>query len=453
MLKTILETINSVVWGVPTLLLFVGSGFWFSVRLRWLQLRKLPEAFRAIRADLKRSGSGPDGQNLSTSAALLASLGAVMGPGNLIGVSSAILIGGAGAVFWMWVSALLGMAVRYVESALSVRYRKTYNGKNIGGPMYVMRSFGLRRSAVLFSVAGVFVSLTMANALPAGALGSSLSEQYGIPTHLTGVVLCIFTCITIFGGGKRISKVSAVLVPVVCIFFAGASLLVVVSHPSELAAAVSAVFRGAFSLRSGLGGLLGTTVRYGLARGIYSNEAGMGTEPIMAAATGESDPHRQGLISMTGPFLDTVVFCSFTAVVVLMAGDIPGATAASLASLAFAKFLPGCGGFIVDATMTLLVLATLASWAFYGERCIAYVCRKNIAKVLYRVAYALMPLVCAGASLGIIFTLTDIATALMALPNLFVCIRYASEVCRLEKETSHMSFGVDSAGKIAYNIH
>ncbi len=433
MLKTILEAINSVVWGVPTLLFFVGCGLWFSTRFHWLQIRKLPQAFRAIYGDLKHRNSDTDDKNFSTASALLASLGAVMGPGNLIGVSSAILIGGAGAVFWMWVSAVLGMAARYIESALSVLHRVTICGKNVGGPMYVMRDLGLRRTAIVFSVAGVFVSLTMANALPSGALGSSLSEQYGIPTYLTGLALSIFTCITIVGGGRRIAKVSAVLVPAVCVFFAAASLFVMFSHPSALADALSSIFRGAFSLSAGLGGLFGSTIRYGLARGIYSNEAGMGTEPIMAAATGESDPHRQGLISMTGPFLDTIVFCSFTAIVVLMAGEIPEATAASLVPLAFAKFLPGCGGFIVDATMILLVLATLASWAFYGERCLAYVCQKRSALVYYRTAYALIPLMCAGAHLGIIFTLTDITTALMALPNLIVCVRYAGEIRQIGK--------------------
>lgn len=273
----------------------------------------------------------------------------------------------------------------------------------------------------------------MANALPSGALGSSLEEQYGLPTYLTGAVLSIFAYITIIGGGRRIAKISAILVPAVCVFFAAASLFVMISHPSALADALSAIFHGAFSIRAGLGGLLGSTIRYGLARGIYSNEAGMGTEPIMAAATGESDPHRQGLISMTGPFLDTVVFCSFTAIVVLMAGEIPGATAASLVSLAFAKFLPGCGGFIVDATMVLLVLATLASWAFYGERCLAYVCQKRSALFFYRIAYVLIPLVCAGTNLGILFTLTDITTALMALPNLIVCIRHVGEICQIGK--------------------
>ena len=434
MLRVVLEQINTVVWGIPTLLFFVGSGFWFSCKFRWVQIRCLPCAFRAIVSDLKHSNDGE--QNFSTRAALLASLGAVMGPGNLIGVASAILVGGAGAVFWMWISAVLGMAARYAESTLAVLHRKTCGNRHVGGPMYVMRDHGLRRTAAVFAAAGVLVSLTMANALPSGALGNALRENYGIAPHLTGLCLCAFTCVTIFGGGKRIAKVSGVLVPAVCLFFIGVSLWIICTHPSALLDAIVSIFRGAFSRKAGLGGLLGTAVRYGLARGIYSNEAGMGTEPILAAATGEPSAHRQGLISMTGPFLDTIVFCSFTAMIVLMAGETHDVGAAALVSQAFAKFLPGCGTFIVDATMALLVLATLASWAFYGEQCLAYFSPKRYPKIIYRGVYALLPLFCAGADLAIVFVLTDLLNAAMAIPNLLVCIRYSREIHQGEKTGS-----------------
>ena len=438
MITAVLEKINSVVWGLPTLFLFVGSGIFFSVRLRWVQFAKLPAAFGAIKADLKRGNSSDGQKGLSTTAALAAALGAVMGPGNIIGVSSAILIGGAGAVFWMWVSALLGMAARYAESVLSVLHRRTgKDGQPYGGPMYVMRDRGYVKTAAVFAAAGVLISFTMANALPSGALGSALQESYGIPPLLTGGVLCAFALVTVFGGGKRIAKVSGFLVPVMCIFFIGASIFIMACYPQQLWGAVTQIFKGAFSLKAGLGGLIGGAVRYGMARGIYSNEAGMGTEPILAAATAEPNAHRQGLISMTGPFLDTVVFCSFTAIVVLMAGYGPADSAASLVSDAFAHFLPGCGAFIVNATMTMLVLATLASWAFYGEKCLAYFTDSVVLRRMYRIAYAALPMLCAGANLGIIFVITDISTAFMAIPNIVVCILLISEV-KKENEKSFL---------------
>ena len=437
MITAVLEKINSIVWGLPTLFLFVGSGLFFTIRLRWIQFARLPAAFGAIRADLKKGEQQEHKNGLSTTGALAAALGAVMGPGNIIGVSSAILIGGAGAIFWMWVSALLGMAARYVESVLSVLHRRSGKDGHYGGPMYVMRDHGYVRTAAVFAAAGVLISLTMANALPAGALGSALQESYAIPPLLTGAVLCVFALATVFGGGRRIAKVSGFLVPVVSIFFIGASVFIMACYPQRLLDAVAQIFKGAFSLEAGLGGLIGGAIRYGMARGIYSNEAGMGTEPILAAATSEPNAHRQGLISMTGPFLDTVVFCSFTALVVLMAGYQPSDSAASLVADAFAHFLPGCGTFIVNATMTMLVLATLASWAFYGESCLAYFSNSPALRRLYRVFYAFLPLFCAGANLRVIFVITDLSTALMAIPNIIVCILLISEVKR-ENEKSFL---------------
>lgn len=437
MVITILETLNRIAWGIPTLCLFLGSGLWFSWKTRWVQIRCLPKAFVAIRSDLMPPKDGADKRNLSTTGALLASLGAVMGPGNLIGVSSAILIGGAGAIFWMWLSAVLGMATRYIESALAVRYRQCADGVNYGGPMYVMRAHGWKRMAAIFSVAGIFLSLTMANALPAGALGRALEVSFSVPTMVTGIFLTVFTAMVIYGGGRRIAKVSAVLIPVVCFFFIGVSLWILAANPTKLWDSLTEIVCGAFSTKAGIGGLVGTTIRFGFARGIYSNEAGMGTEPILAASTAEPNFIRQGFISMTGPFLDTVVFCSFTAFVVVMAGMIPNTDAATLTAAAFASFLPGCGEFVVQVTMTLLVMATLSSWAFYGEQCITYFSKRPLGKQIYRGVYILLPLFCVTMDLQIIFLLSDLVMALMAIPNLLVCLRLGREV--YAKKTSETS--------------
>ncbi len=433
-MTVLIEKLSALVWGVPTLMLFVGSGIFFSVCLRWVQVRGFRCAFGAICADLKQQDSGEKG-GLSATSALMAALGAVMGPGNIIGVSSAILLGGAGAVFWMWISAFLGMAARYAESVLAVLHRQKGEQGHYGGPMYVMRDHGFRKTALVFSAAGVLISFTMADALPAGALGSALLESYRIPPLVTGAFLCVFCLFAVLGGSKRIAKISGFLVPVMSIFFIGASVWIMLCYPNRLPGAFRAIFQEAFSLRSGFGGLVGGAIRYGMARGIYSNEAGMGTEPLLAAATSEPSPHRQGLISMTGPFLDTIVFCTFTALIILMAGYQPGDSPAMLVTQSFAYFLPGCGAFIVNATMTMLVLATLSSWAFYGEQCLSYLSGSPRLRQLYRWVYALLPLLCAGAKLRIVFAITDIATAFMAIPNLFTCILLISEVKRENRKS------------------
>lgn len=422
----VLEWLNGVVWGIPTLFLFLGSGLWFSIQTCWIQFRRFGRSFRAIRDDLKSPQNGKS-TSVSTSAALLTSLAAVMGPGNLVGVSSAILSGGPGAVFWMWISAFLGMATRYAESTLSVLHRRTGENGNYGGPMYVMRDSGNRRCAVVFAIAGVAISLTMANALPSGAIGSALYDAYGIPTILTGAILSLFVLSAVTGGVKRICKVTGVLVPAVCILFLGASLWITFTHPTLFMAAVKRIFSEAFSLRAGVGGLLGGAIRYGMARGIYSNEAGMGTDPILAASTDERSAHRQGLISMAGPFLDTVVFCSMTAFVVVMA-DISGADPSDAVTLAFTRFLPYSGRLIVILTMALLVMATLAGWICYGEACLQYLTNRRWIRSAYHAVYTLLPVFCAGAELGILFTLTDLCTALMAIPNVILCIKLLPEV-------------------------
>ncbi|HHX72520.1 MAG TPA: sodium:alanine symporter family protein [Clostridiales bacterium] len=421
MLSGIVSLFNSLLWGAPTLALFIGSGIYFTVRLKFVQFRGFPAAFSAIWQDIKKPApKDKDQKGLSPVAALAASLGAVMGPGNLVGVSSAILLGGAGAVFWMWVSAILGMASRFAESALAVITRRNRNGQNHGGPMYLMEDMGNRKTAILFALMGVFLSVSMANALPAGALASSLSESYGISPLVTGAVLSALVALTVLGGMKRISSVASVVVPAMSLFFMGAAIFVISMSPAAALQAFLSIFKGAFSLSAGIGGLVGTVIRYGIARGIYSNEAGMGTDPLIAAATSEENPARQGLISMTAPFLDTIVFCTFTALVILMAKDYIPATAGGMPAEAFAYFLPGSGRFIVNVTLALLVFATVSSWACFGEECLLYLTQKPLWQKLYRFFYCIIPVSMAGLSLNLLLDLSDIATALMAIPNLII---------------------------------
>lgn len=415
-----LSLINAFIWGAPLLALFLGSGIYFTIKTRFIQFRGLIPAFRAIRQDIK---SGRDARpGISPTSGLLTALGAVMGPGNLIGVCSALVAGGPGAIFWMWVSALLGMASRYVESFLSVKHRRCEKGVNFGGPMYVMRDMGFGKTAVFFALLCIFDSLAMANALPSAGLAAALQKSASIPTWACGLALSLLAFLTVLGGLKRISDVAGYTVPIMSIIFIGAALLIIALHPAAALAALAKIFASAFSLKSGIGGLIGTAVRYGMARGIYSNEAGMGTEPILAAATNEPSPHRQALISMTGVFLDTVVFCTFTAIVAVMAG-IDSTDAASMTSASFYRYLSVAGRFIVDVTLTFLVFATVTSWSYYGESALAYFSGGKKLVPVYRFIYCVIPFIAAGRKLSVLLEISDIATALMSVPNLIVCIK------------------------------
>ncbi|MBR6740874.1 MAG: sodium:alanine symporter family protein [Clostridia bacterium] len=420
MLPAFISYLNSIIWGIPSIVLFCGGFIYLTVKTRFVQFRRFGRSYRLILRDIK---AGKVEGGVSPVSALMASLAAVMGPGNLVGVCSAILLGGSGAVFWMCLSAVFGMAARYAESTLSAMHKK----EGRGGPMYVMRNFGMVRTAAVFSVAGICVSLTMANALPSGALSSALEAEWSVPPAVTGIALSVLAFVTVFGGLKRIVSASNFLIPVVSIFFLGTSLFIILSHPSLALDAAAEIFAEAFSFKAGIGGLLGGAVRYGISKGIYSNEAGMGTEPILASATNEPDPKAQGLISMTGPFLDTVVFCGITGLVMVMSGVCSG-DAASMTARGFATFLPGCGGFAVTVTLLLLVCATVVSWSYYGESCLAYLSPSGRFIPIYRTVYCLLPIVGAMAELSLLLEISDLAMAAMAIPNIIVTMRLTSRI-------------------------
>ena len=432
-----LESVAGAFWGIPAIVLFVFGGMYATVRLGFVQFRGIGKAFRAA---LRSSGDGSGTGSLS---ALCASLGAVMGPGNIIGVASAVLLGGNGTVFWMCVSAWLGMALRYAESYLAVKYRVENGGVNSGGAMYIFREKGMPVLAAVFSVAGIVVSLTMADAVPSASLGSALNSAWGLSSWITGLFLSAFTAFVVFGGSKRIIKCAEIIVPVICLFYGVLSVSVFLFHPVNAFGAAAEILESAFSLRAGIGGLVGTTIRHGLAKGVFSHEAGMGTDPILAASTSESDPEIQGLVSMLGPFLDTVVFCSMTAGVLVMSSS-AGGDPASMVRNAFCEFFPGFGGWALDTVLLLLVLATLSSWAFYGEACVRYLHKKPFWVTLYRAVYCLVPLVFCGADLKLVLLAGDISTAFMAVPNVVLCILF---ICEVKSPLKNRFIGISSVDK------
>ncbi len=431
------ENLNSIIWGPWTLILFLGVGIYFTILFRGAQFRYFKKALKILfgrdvdKRSLKRKGISPF-------SGLMTSLGAVMGPGNIVGISSAIMVGGPGALMWMWISTALGMATRLAESIMSVVYaQKDRDGNPYGGPMYVIEK-GLRMKwmAVVFSLCGILVAFGMGNGTPSSALSSLLSEKYGVSTILTGAVLAILTFAVIIGGVDRISKVSSVTIPIITVvYMLSASVILVLNLPCAIQA-FKLVFVEAFTIRAGIGGLLGTAIRYGISRGIYTNEAGMGTEPIMAACTSERSAARQGIVSMLGPFVDTIVVCTISGLVVIMAGfyNDGGFTNASiLAGASFEKFLPGIGMHLISVMLALLVYATIISWEFYGEQCVKYVFGKAGVKI-YKLAYSLFPIFAAIIPLSMIFDLTDIANALMAFPNLISILLLSSTAFRVFKK-------------------
>lgn len=441
-----LEAVTGAFWGIPAVLLFVGGGIYASCFLGGVQFSCLGRSFSAAFRSNKDEGG------TSSLSALMASLGAVMGPGNIVGVASAITLGGSGAIFWMWVSAWLGMALRYSESYLAVKYRKTKNGANVGGAMYIFKEKGMPVLAVIFSIAGIIVSLTMADAVPSATLGNSFEISFGLSPRITGVILSLFTGIVVFGGAKRIIKWSEIIVPVVCVFYIILALLVFVLHPVPAFNSFCGIFQNAFSLKAGIGGLIGGTIRHGLAKGVFSHEAGMGTDPILAASTSENDPATQGLVSMLGPFLDTIVFCTLTAVVILMSKS-AGENAASMARNAFSEFFPSFGGWALDTVLLLLVLATLSSWAFYGEACVRYLFKGELWVSFYRVLYSIIPVIFCGADLAVLLLVGDLATAFMALPNVVLCILFICEVKRPQKSRFIGTSSVDKRERKGYYIY
>ncbi|MBQ1956131.1 MAG: alanine:cation symporter family protein, partial [Clostridia bacterium] len=286
---------------------------------------------------------------------------------------------------------------------------------------------GMPVLAVVFSVAGIIVSLIMADAVPSASLGSALELSFGLDPRITGTILSIFTAIVVFGGAKRIIKWSEIIVPLVCVFYVFLSFGVFVSEPALAFKGLGSIFKNAFSLNAGFGGLVGVVIRQGLAKGVFSHEAGMGTDPILAASTSEKDPKIQGLVSMLGPFLDTVVFCTLTAVVIVMSEN-SGTNTASMARNAFCDFFPSFGGWALDTVLLLLVLATLSSWAFYGEACVRFLTVRKLWVWIYRGIYSIVPLVFCGADLAFLLAAGDLATAFMAVPNVVLCILFISEV-------------------------
>ncbi|HFI0461806.1 TPA: alanine/glycine:cation symporter family protein [Streptococcus suis] len=421
------KVINNLVWGPPLLILLVGTGVYFTLRLGMFQVSKLPTAFRLIFSS-DQSGQG----DVSSFAALCTALAATVGTGNIVGVATAITTGGPGALFWMWVAAFFGMATKYAEGFLAIKYRtKDANGQAAGGPMhYITLGMGQKWKplAIFFAISGVLVALLgIGTFSQVNSITSSLESSFGLAPQIISLLLAVLVAIIIFGGIEAISQVSTKVVPFMAILYLLASVLVLVVHWNELLPTLGLVLKSAFSPAAAVGGFVGATVKEaiqrGIARGVFSNESGLGSAPIAAAAAKSDNPVEQGLISMTGTFIDTLIICSLTGLSILVTGQwtVEGLEGAPLTQAAFATVFGSTGSIALTISLVLFAFTTILGWSYYGERCIEFLFgTKSI--LPYRLLFVAMVALGGFLKLDLIWTIADIVNGLMALPNLIALL-------------------------------
>lgn len=423
----LMQNINDFVWGPPLLLLLVGTGVYFTLRLGVFQVSKLPTAFRLIFSS-DQSGQG----DVSSFAALCTALAATVGTGNIVGVATAITTGGPGALFWMWVAAFFGMATKYAEGFLAIKYRtKDANGQAAGGPMhYITLGMGQKWKplAVFFAISGVLVALLgMGTFSQVNSIASSMSASFGLAPQLVSIVTAISIAFFIFGGIEKISDISTKIVPFMAILYILASITVLALHWEQLLPTLALVFKSAFTPAAAMGGFAGATVQQaiqrGIARGVFSNESGLGSAPIAAAAAKSDNPVEQGLISMTGTFIDTLIICTLTGLTILVTGQwsVEGLAGAPLTQAAFASVFGQPGALALTISLVLFAYTTILGWSYYGERCIEFLFgTKSI--LPYRLVFVTMVALGGFLKLDLIWTIADIVNGLMALPNLIALL-------------------------------
>lgn len=425
-IESILSAIDSFIWGAPLLILLSGTGLYLTLRLGFIQIRYLPRALGYL---FKKDKGGKG--DVSSFAALCTALAATIGTGNIVGVATAIQAGGPGAIFWMWLVALLGMATKYAECLLAVKYRvRDKNGFMAGGPMYyIERGLGIKWLAKLFALFGVMVAFFGIGTFPqVNAITHAMQDTFNIPVLVTAIIVTLLVGLIILGGVKRIATASSVIVPFMAILYVTTSLVIILLNIEKVPDAISLIIYSAFNPQAALSGAVGFTVmkaiQSGVARGIFSNESGLGSAPIAAAAAQTREPVRQGLISMTGTFLDTIIVCTMTGIVLVLTGawNNPELAGATVTNYAFAQGLgTSIGATIVTVGLLFFAFTTILGWCYYGERCFVYLVGIRGVK-LYRLAYIVLVGLGSFLHLNLIWIIADIVNGLMAFPNLIALI-------------------------------
>ena len=439
-LKNFFDTLGGWVWGPAMLVLLVGTGVWLTLMLRGLQFSML---WFALKQAFKPHGKKEDGSDhegdISHFGALMTALSATIGTGNIAGVATAVVFGGPGAVFWMWITAIFGMATKYGEGVLAVKYRVVNKkGEMSGGPMYyIERGLNMKWMALLFALFGTIASFGIGSSVQSNSVAMSIKSSFNIDPWITGVILTVLTGIVILGGIKSIAKAASIIVPFMAIFYVLGGLVIIVLHIDMLWPAIDKILTEAFNFRAAAGGMAGAAIRYGVARGVFSNEAGMGSAPIAAAAAKTDHPVRQGLVSMTGTFLDTIIVCSITGIVLVMgilSNQSPaGETGAALTTHTFNNMLPGPGGWIVTFGLIFFAYSTILGWCYYGEKCAAYVFGDGFVPA-YRVIYVITVMLGTVASLDLVWSAADTFNGLMAIPNLIALLLLSKVILKETKD-------------------
>lgn len=483
LIKELIGDLNGLVWGPPMLILILGAGFFLMVGLRAMPLMRLGYGFRMLWAGRKQQGEG----DITPFNALMTSLSATIGTGNIAGVGTAIAIGGPGALFWMWCTALVGMATKYAEAVLAVKYREVdEEGNHVGGPMYYIKN-GLGKNwlwlGAAFAIFGALAGFGIGNTVQANSVADALETKFHIDYWITGVVMAALVGLVLIGGIRWIAQVAGKLVPVMAIAYVIGGLTVLVLNIDEIPRALGEIVTYAFTPSAEIGGFAGATImlaiRFGVARGIFSNEAGLGSAPIAHAAAETDNPVRQGTVAMLGTFIDTIIVCTITGLVIVTSGqwnvenpeyvECVGKggtvaqsvsaswgiqqtkntcaittdgeersfnkvqTGASLSAASFSSGLPGVGGYIVTLGLALFAFTTILGWSVYGERCIEYLFGVH-AIVPFRVLWIIAIPIGATVSLDFVWLLADTLNALMALPNLIALLLLSPVVFKVTRD-------------------
>lgn len=445
----VLETVDEFVWGPAMLVLLVGTGIFLTIRLRFLPWRNLGYALKSTLSKEARQKGNGDG-DVSPFSALMTALAATIGTGNIVGVATAMASGGPGALVWMWLSACFGLSSKFGECMLAIKYREVNErGEMTGGPMYTMKN-GLKNKKLgealgwCFAFFAVLASFGIGNLTQANSISVAVYTTYQVPTWITGMLITVLALMIIVGGIKSISKVSSVVVPAMAICYVIAGLIVIIINIKNVPSGLAMIFKMAFSVKAVGGGLCGTimssmmkAMHYGVARGVFSNEAGMGSAAISAAAATANNHVKQGYINMTGTFWDTIVVCSITGLCIASSGvlgmqDASGAyiKGAALTIEAFKTALGNVGALIITVGIIFFAFSTILGWEYNGEKALEYLLGTHKYNMIYRIVFSLVAYIGATTALDIVWNFSDIANALMAIPNLICLLLLSGEIAR-----------------------
>lgn len=453
LILTVLNFTNGIVWGFPEvfpamIFLLVGTGLFISFRLGWIQLRQVKHAIDITRGKYDDPSHAGD---ISHYQALSTALSATIGIGNIAGVATAIHYGGPGALFWMWITGILGTSLKFAECTLSMKYRKINpDGSASGGPMYyIEKALGWKWLAVIFATAASVCALGTGNAIQAFTVADQLHADFAFNVHITGVVIMILVAMVILGGIKRIGRVTSILTPLMTVIYVLGALTILILNADKVPGAFATIVKSAFTPQGATAGFAGATFMHcliwGVKRGLFSNEAGQGSAPIAHAAAKTDEPVREGTVAMLGPYIDTITICTLTGLAIVVtgawdavdsAGNALSLNASPLTSHAFAvglPFLNGNGGYIVTAAVLLFATSTIIAWSYYGDRSIQYLFGDKMIKP-YRWIFCLMVYVGAVNELEAVWTFGDIALGVMAVPNLIALIALSSVLAKMTNE-------------------